>query len=550
MSGKRSCRAAIDRRTFLRSSAAVIIGAPALAAVPRRVRDIGSEPQLFLDDWLIESVDGVRRTLHSPDKRGLLKEEDGRDWERGDVYHGNIVCRDNAGKFHMTYRYWWWDPSVRDLDPNIGVDRAHWFRECVAYARSDDGIHWHKPELGLLDGPDGFSRIDAFPFEQPTGMSRANNLGCPIDFITDLNAHGNVADPARRFLLRVAKRADTHPFAKELESHMYYASDWPDFANDPGWLSKLTPIPDATLSPRGFRVITGHDAGEWFMVAQDSLGNWVGRGGREIGRYASPDLKQWTGPDRVLAVPDDEPREPADWVEYMDMSAYRVGGPKTGFWLGLLCVFHSDRTNDQYRMPTNLKVWRKGLTECRLMMSRDAGKSWQRVGEKQVWLPHHVEENGYDRLVFARCPTRVGDEQWFYYACWDGDHLVFNADGTTYYKDRMRTSRTALAVLRHNGYISFNAEDQGIVSTVPLTFDGANLVLNASPRGSVRVAVCDAEDRPLHGLSESDCIPVTTDGISVPVRWNSGATLSSLRGGPVRLKFYLDRASLYGFQFA
>ena len=74
----------------------------------------------------------MSRTLHQPKKHGLLKHADGSDWDRGDVYHGNIVCRDAAGQFHMTYRYIWDDPGVRGLSPNIGDDKAHWYRESIA----------------------------------------------------------------------------------------------------------------------------------------------------------------------------------------------------------------------------------------------------------------------------------------------------------------------------------------------------------------------------------------------------------------------------------
>ena len=38
----------------------------------------------------------------------------------------------------MTYLYLWWDASVRNLSESIGVDRAHWFRQSVAYATSED----------------------------------------------------------------------------------------------------------------------------------------------------------------------------------------------------------------------------------------------------------------------------------------------------------------------------------------------------------------------------------------------------------------------------
>ena len=126
---------------------------------------IGSETQLFLDDWIIDRMSGLRRTLHQPKKRGLLKEADGTDWTNGDVYMGNIVCQDNHGRFHMTYRYGWRDPEVRNLHPNIGDDKAHWQRYTTAYTYSEDGLSWHKPKLGLQEGPTGFRKQTEFPYE-------------------------------------------------------------------------------------------------------------------------------------------------------------------------------------------------------------------------------------------------------------------------------------------------------------------------------------------------------------------------------------------------
>src|SRR5205823_3907347 len=125
--------------------------------------------------------------------------------------------------------------------PSIGADRAHWFHQALAYATSDDGIRWHRPKLGLVDGPTGFKRIDAFPFEVPAGLSKANNLGCPFDFIRDLHAYGNGHDPNKRFLLRVVKKDGTHPFARITHAKLYFAADWPDFAADPRWKEKLRP---------------------------------------------------------------------------------------------------------------------------------------------------------------------------------------------------------------------------------------------------------------------------------------------------------------------
>jgi hypothetical protein len=547
----------LSRRRFIQSAAAVGALAPFISFPTRADEvplDIADEPQLFLDDWLIDRSTNLTRTLHPPKKHGLIKNADGSDWERGDVYMGNIVCRDDSGRFHMTYRYMWDDPGVKSLHPNIGDDKAHWYRQSTAYATSADGIQWEKPDLGLVDGPARFRRNAEYPFLTPTCITKHNNLGCPFDFIYDLHSHGNTHEPGKRFLVRTGRLDDTHPFAELKEVKLWYAPDWPDFARDRFWMKKLTPIEGANISPRGFKTMAGYDhaAKMWFAVSQDSLARWIPRGGRDVARYASPDLIHWTGPQLVLPVAQDESKRPDDYVEYMDLLAYRVGGPKSGAWLGQLLVFHSDRTSRQYGTPTIDNVWRKGLTEIRLVISRDAGKSWQRVCGKQVWLPHHAEPHGFDRLVFGSPPINVGDESWLYYGAWDGDHLIFNRDGTLFEKGFARTGRTARASFRRDGYVSLDAKEGTSAELVTklLNVRGKELRLNlSSPKAEVRVELQDDAGKPLGGFAASECISVTGNHLAKTVAWKSEQKLPT--DAPMRLRFSLrGDASLYGFRFS
>jgi hypothetical protein len=262
---------------------------------------------------------------------------------------------------------------------------------------------------------------------------------------------------------------------------------------------------------------------------------------------------EWSGPELVLPVADDESREPEHWTEYMDMQAYRVGGPKAGLWLGQLVVFDSDRSSEQYEMPTIPGVWRKGLTELRLLTSRDAGRTWQRVCGRDVWLPHHEDDAGFDRLVFSAAPLEVGDELRFYYPCFDGDHLVFNKDGSTFYKDRTRIGRTALATLRLDGYASLDAGGSGgELVTKLLRFEGKQLVVNASTsggKGELRVEILHADGRPVAGYSAADCLPLRGDGVRQAVTWRERKDVAELAGKALQLRIVLKDAAAYGFAF-
>jgi hypothetical protein len=482
---------------------------------------------------------------------GLIEEADGRPWERGDQIS---VVRDTTGRFHMIYRFAWEDPSVRD-HAGIGADKAHWFRETTGYAVSQDGIRWAKPVLGLIEAPSSFRRAPRSKWQdgvfwEPAGMSRQNNLGCPITMLQDLGTFGGVSDRKRRYLINAIQKNDTHPFAEIVASGLYFASEVPEVARDPLWRQGLQAIWEGKRrGPRGpaVRVAGFDERGKvWVEHAQCSFGNIVRLGGRCISRWTSPDLRDWSAEELVVPIAADEARAPEDWVEYMDIQVNRLHD----YWLGQLIIFHGDRRDSQYEMPTRRGVWRKGTTEMRLIVSRDAGKSWQRVGGQEAWLPHHAAENGYDRLVFAGSPVRVGDELWLYYRCWDGDHLVWNRDGTTYYTDRTRIARTARAVLRWDGFVSLSAgQVPGEILTKSLRFSGGRLTVNAAAvRGGIRVEVQDLECRPQSGYGLDDCRPLSGDGIAQEVHWGDRAGLPLAGARPSRLRFEVQNADLYGFE--
>ena len=347
---------------------------------------IGREPQLFLDDFTVDRLTRVERVLHQPDRKGWILDEAGREFGTGGVYLGNIVYRDGQGIFHMLYRYPWDDPSVAPLHPSIGEDKAHWFRELTGYATSTDGIRWKKPRLGLAEAPASFRKEGPIPWQPRCRRTIPRRAA---GFAYDLQAHGNIADPKKKLLFRVTK--GRHARFRESDRTatcvcrgLAESSRGSELENqaqhDSGW---------NTVSPR-----FSHARGlrrccqVWFQVCQGRVLDWSKREGREIVRYESPDLVHWTGPEVVLPIQPDELKTPKDYVEYMDLDAYHVGGSRTGAWLGQMVIFHSDRSDQQFRMPRPFVVWRKGTTELRLVMSRDAGRTWQRVGGKQVWLPH------------------------------------------------------------------------------------------------------------------------------------------------------------------
>ncbi|MBT3268565.1 hypothetical protein HN371_15525 [Candidatus Poribacteria bacterium] len=102
------------------------------------MRELGSRRELFVDDWLIDRMDGVELRLGAPTPREVAIVFDA-PWE-GNVSAYVTVFRD-VDLFRMYYRGANYDVATETT--------TH--AEVVCYAESDDGVTWRKPELGLVE---------------------------------------------------------------------------------------------------------------------------------------------------------------------------------------------------------------------------------------------------------------------------------------------------------------------------------------------------------------------------------------------------------------
>ena len=85
---------------------------------------------MFVDDWLIESMDGVGLKLHHPVPREIALELN-KPWEGRHSFDPVVIKNE--------HRYKLWYRGLGDVDPE-----GH-----TAYAESEDGIHWTRPSLGI-----------------------------------------------------------------------------------------------------------------------------------------------------------------------------------------------------------------------------------------------------------------------------------------------------------------------------------------------------------------------------------------------------------------
>lgn len=106
-------------------------------AVASEVRNIGSRLEPFVDDWLVDKMEGAELKLNHPIPEELAIVFD-KPWEGNTC--GYVTVFQDGDKYRMYYRgshYDWEDKNVN--------------HQLACYAESVDGINWKRPELNLFD---------------------------------------------------------------------------------------------------------------------------------------------------------------------------------------------------------------------------------------------------------------------------------------------------------------------------------------------------------------------------------------------------------------
>ena len=448
---------------------------------------VGTTPELFVDNHLVETLDGLKRVVQQPQRvsrHPILTAE--HPWE-GRVLQMPCVLWDPLQKiFHM---YYW----------AAGKNVTY-----TCYARSKDGTKWKKPTLGLHTGPGGS--------KQNNIVLRGTGRVARTRYVV-LNPRTD--DPQRRFL---ALYIDNVPGLTE------FAASSPDGLH---WKTEKT-IGDLR------HVRGGHTSSNPpFFLIEQQWGTDPGDGHRyrAIWRTESRDMKTWTGGRLVIErLADDDPN-----LEFYHACSHFLGtSTYRGMHLGYLYLFHSSPTKGV--RPDGVRL--EGTVDTALISSRDT-IHWTRVDRRRRFLPLGPAGSWDAGMNYVAPEVIVGRRMHFYYSGWKFTHGATN-----------NSASIGLATLPLDRIVSIEpVTTRGAMTTRLMKFQGERLEVNVdADDGHLKVEVLDEAGQVIPGFDVGACRTISSDSPHRRVRWRR-QKLKQLAGQPIRLRFHLaEDCRLFGFR--
>jgi len=484
--------------------------------------DIAGRRQLFVDDFLIESLSGgANKVMHHPVAKEVVIEH-GAPWE-GSYCNNHSIFKD--GDLYRMY----YAGVHYDVKQGKVIDDEHGFFLC--YAESNDGIHWRKPNLGLYE----------------FRGSKNNNIIMTEDSI------GGVKAAASSAAVFIDENPDAAPDAK----YKAIIANYTAMGGSPQGALAFKSRDAIHWAPMSNKpVISGgsfdsQNLGFWDVYARKYRAYWRYMAGekhiRSIRTASSPDFLHWQDVADLKYVSSPEEHLYNNVIK----TYYRAPQIIMGFPIRYIEREWSKAAMDALPEAENRKLrassvrrFGEALTEGLFMTSRDGvlfnrwNEAFFRPGIERpgTWNYGH-QFIGWTMVETKSDLPGAPNELSFYTteSCWTDTSTLLRR-----------------YTLRLDGFVSVNAPmSGGALVTKPFTFKGTSLLLNFSTAaaGSIRIEVLDQDGNPIPGFTLDDCDEIFGDAIERRVSWKDNYNISSLQGLPVRLKFVMKDADLYSFIF-
>ncbi len=457
--------------------------------------DIGSRLELFIDHYLIESMDGAMLKMHEPVDEGPVLQFD-KPWEG--PFCGYCTVIKDGDLFRLYYR------GIADA----GKDGNQNERTC--YAESRDGVNWTKPNLGIHE----------------------------INGSTDNNVIlANAAPVTHNFSPFLDKNPNANPAQKYKALGGLNGSGLIAYVSPDGlhW-ERLQEKPVITGGKSDFdsqNVSFWSEHEQKYVCYYRTWGKMDnGMRYRTVARTVSKDFIHWE-PAVVMDFGDTPPEQ-----LYTNQTApyYRA----SHIYISVSARFMPGRQVLTEEEAKALNVNPKYFKDCSdaIFMTTRGGNRYDRTFMESfirpgIGLQNWVSRSNYPALnIVQTSPTEMS--------------IYLNED---YAQPTAHLHRYSLRI---DGFVSVNATyKSGEMITKPIVFKGDKLTINfsTSAAGYVKVEIQNPDGNPVKGFEAENAPEIIGNEIAKTVTWKGNPGLAALSGKPVRLRFLMKDADLYSIRF-
>lgn len=494
-------------------------------------------PHLCLDDAAMAEAEDISFRIHAPRAEGIVLAPE-REWEAYRVSPLGVL--EDGGVYKLWYSAIAAHTGVaHPLDcprcskaspgskvvctacgwPLVDIDYLHSEMFGVCYAESTDGIHWDRPDLGLVE----------------FRGSRHNNLVAGPCGVPALNPKGGSEE---RFMgiveygrqLYVAVSPDGLRWTRKPQPCLPFCADTTNqLIFDPEtdrYLALLRGFPGLRTTVRC--EVDDLDQAPWPF---DDHGHVPDKTGC---RYITDELPT------ALEVDADDPQLPG--LDINHISAHRYG---PGAWLGFPALFRKYPPVDQDRAGREghrfFAQGNDGTWESQLAVSRD-GRHWMRPDRTPYLGPGLLGGSDGGINNFGIGLVHRGGHVYQYGFGQSVTHGVFEPG------ERRDVGAIYRFVQPRDRFIAATAGQRGgRFLTQPVHMPRTELELNidCGGLGEASVEIRDAGGAPLPGFTHADCDRIDLNQLACPATWRGKSTLALSADRTVRLDVRLRSARLY-----
>jgi hypothetical protein len=404
----------------------------------------------------------------------------------------------------------------------------------ISYAESEDGIHWRRPDLGLIKWRG--STANNIVLDGAAAAEDYDNTLTNMDTVSVIRDEQET-EPQKRYKMichwETIHVWDNHPTLSDLgrseeyiercrTSRAKYLNTSPDGI-------RWDPVPVRIKECTGggdYAAITRDERNQRYWFTDRAPVGLDGVGYRSAGVCVSDDLYDW--PETLNMV-----FTPGPFEDY-GLKYQHHGWTPFNYGDMDLCLL-------EYSIEGRPVAGVLG-------MHRD-GEDWRRANG-DVFFLERGPQGAFDDGIVAmthNAPLRDGDRLLFHY---NGRHRIDPEDSGA----ARWTAHMGLATLRLDGFAALCADEAfleeggepAMLITRPLEVQEDELQLNSAGHGgTARLALLDEMMQPIPGFDADNCLGIAEDAVRAPVRWRENADIAPLHGRRVHVFVQMGAGRLY-----